>query len=59
MSGHILRDWFLDGEGLRREVISADVQSFLGNDATVRPGKNTVKGKEVGLCVELGPIYTC
>ncbi|PNS20266.1 hypothetical protein CAC42_5716 [Sphaceloma murrayae] len=32
---HILRDWFLPEDGIRREVISADIQSFLGNDATV------------------------
>jgi len=59
MSSLILRDWFLDGEGIRREVISADIQSFLGNDATVRPGKKEVNGKEVspqaasGRCISL------
>ena len=43
----ILRDWFLDGEGVRREIITADIQSFLGPDATVRPGKCLVEGVEV------------
>ena len=43
----ILRDWFLEGDGILREVVSADIQSFLGNDATVRPGKKEVKGREV------------
>jgi len=47
MSNSILRDWFQDGEGIRREVISADIQSFLGNDATVRPGKTVINGREV------------
>ncbi|KAF2221975.1 hypothetical protein BDZ85DRAFT_135537 [Elsinoe ampelina] len=45
--GHILRDWFLPEDGIRREVISADIQSFLGNDATVRPGVDESTGRKV------------
>lgn len=43
----LLRDWFLPDEGIRREVVTADIQSFLGNDATVRPGENVVEGKKI------------
>ena len=34
----IARQWFVPGEGIDRHVISADIQRYLGNDATVRPG---------------------
>ncbi|GAB7359616.1 hypothetical protein MBLNU230_g6799t2 [Neophaeotheca triangularis] len=37
-SGPIARQWFVPGEGIDRHVISADIQRYLGNDATVRPG---------------------
>lgn len=47
MAGNILRNWFVPKDGISREVISADIQRFLGNDATVRPGKDVVNGKEV------------
>lgn len=47
MSGNILRNWFVSKDGISREVISADIQRFLGNDATVRPGKDMINGKEV------------
>ncbi|KAK2756568.1 hypothetical protein FQN54_005461 [Arachnomyces sp. PD_36] len=30
-------DYFLDGEGISREVIQADICRYLGNDALVRP----------------------
>jgi hypothetical protein len=30
--------WFIAGEGIAREVICADIQRYLGPDATVRPG---------------------
>ncbi|KAF2747237.1 hypothetical protein M011DRAFT_402897 [Sporormia fimetaria CBS 119925] len=32
--------WFVLGEGIAREVISADIQRYLGNDALVKPGVN-------------------
>lgn len=48
---HILRNWFVPGEGIARQVISADIQRYLGNDATVRPGTNTVDEEEV--CIGL------
>lgn len=44
MGSNILRNWFVPKEGINRAVISADIQKYLGNDATVRPGKD----KEVG-----------
>lgn len=37
----IARQWFIPGEGIDRHVISADIQRYLGNDATVRPGLGT------------------
>ncbi|KAF4555964.1 Hypothetical protein D9617_2g059300 [Elsinoe fawcettii] len=43
----ILRDWFLPEDGIRREVISGEIQSFLGNDATVRPGTDDSTGRKV------------
>jgi hypothetical protein len=30
--------WFVPGEGIAREVITADIQRYLGPDALVRPG---------------------
>jgi hypothetical protein len=33
--------WFQPGEGIAREVITADIQRYLGNDALVRPGEGT------------------
>ncbi|KAJ9659106.1 hypothetical protein H2201_007508 [Coniosporium apollinis] len=32
------RNWFQPGEGIAREVITADIQRYLGPDALVRPG---------------------
>lgn len=40
-SGDIARQWFVAGEGIDRHVIVTDIQRYLGNDATVRPGKGT------------------
>lgn len=34
----VLRQWFIPGDGIDRHVISTDIQRYLGNDATVRPG---------------------
>lgn len=31
--------YFLPGEGIRREVITADICRYLGNDALVKPGR--------------------
>lgn len=47
MTGNLLRNWFVPKDGISREVISADIQRFLGNDATVRPGKEVINQKEV------------
>jgi hypothetical protein len=33
--------WFVPGEGIAREVITADIQRYLGPDALVRPGPGT------------------
>lgn len=41
MPQEIARQWFVLGEGIDRHVISADIQRYLGNDATVRPGVGT------------------
>lgn len=32
------RQWFQPGEGIAREVITADIQRYLGPDALVKPG---------------------
>lgn len=40
-SREIARQWFVPGDGIDRHVISADIQRYLGNDATVRPGVGT------------------
>ena len=34
----IVRNWFQPGEGIAREVITADIQRYLGPDALVKPG---------------------
>lgn len=34
--------YFVPGAGIDREVISADICRYLGNDALVRPGVYTV-----------------
>lgn len=41
MPQEIARQWFVPGDGIDRHVISADIQRYLGNDATVRPGLGT------------------
>ena len=46
--GEIARQWFVPAEGIDRHVISADIQRYLGNDATVRPGLGTGQD-DVGL----------
>lgn len=33
--------WFVSGEGISREVITADIQRYLGPDAVVEPGVGT------------------
>ncbi|KAF1838172.1 hypothetical protein BDW02DRAFT_489731 [Decorospora gaudefroyi] len=33
--------WFVAGDGIAREVITADIQRYLGPDALVRPGTGT------------------
>ncbi|KAF2086352.1 hypothetical protein K490DRAFT_66905 [Saccharata proteae CBS 121410] len=35
------RQWFQPGDGIAREVITADIQRYLGPDALVRPGSGT------------------
>lgn len=46
-SGSMLRNWFVPKNGINRQVISADIQKYLGIDATVRPGQDRVDGSEV------------
>lgn len=33
--------WFLPGDGIAREVITTDINRYLGPDALVRPGIGT------------------
>lgn len=33
--------WFVAGDGIAREVITADIQRYLGPDALVKPGVGT------------------
>ena len=49
MARRPLADWFIPGEGIHRDVITSNVQRYLGNDATVRAGDKTIDGKLVGL----------
>ncbi|KAK5170259.1 uncharacterized protein LTR77_004845 [Saxophila tyrrhenica] len=42
----LARQWFIPGDGIDRHVISADIQRYLGNDATVRPGRGTERNNE-------------
>ena len=35
--------YFLPGDGIRREVITADICRYLGNDALVKPGQYEVR----------------
>ena len=39
--------WFVAGDGIAREVITADIQRYLGPDALVRPGHGT--GEDEGV----------
>lgn len=41
MPSDLARQWFVPGEGIDRHVIVTDIQRYLGNDATVRPGTGT------------------
>ena len=59
--GEIARQWFIPGEGIDRHVISADIQRYLGNDATVRPGQgsgeNQVRQQQTTMASTL--VLTC
>ncbi|KAF2788882.1 hypothetical protein K505DRAFT_201597, partial [Melanomma pulvis-pyrius CBS 109.77] len=33
--------WFIPGDGIAREVITEDIQRYIGPDAVVRPGLGT------------------
>ena len=37
----VAHQWFIPEEDIARDVISANIQRYLGNDATVRPGLGT------------------
>lgn len=41
MPAELARQWFVSSEGIDRHVIVTDIQRYLGNDATVRPGTGT------------------
>jgi hypothetical protein len=47
-----LQEWFIPREGIAREVITADIQRYLGEEARVRPALGTEEHKgEPGFCV--------
>ena len=37
-AGQRMNEYFLPRDGIDREVITADISRYLGNDATLRPG---------------------
>jgi len=51
----VARQWFVPGDGIDRHVIVTDIQRYLGNDATVRPGKGTGENN-VGLACHRCPL---
>lgn len=55
--GEVARQWFIPGEGIDRTVISADIQRYLGNDATVRPGVGTGEYQVRRHDVQEAPVY--
>ena len=60
MAQNLVRDWFMVEDGIRREVISAYIQEYLGNDATVRPGKQKSEdGTEVWTCLTESTSNIC
>lgn len=42
-SGTRMNEYFVPRDGIDREVISADICRYLGNDALVRPGHYEVR----------------
>jgi len=49
--------WFVPGDGIAREVITADIQRYLGPDALVRPGVGTGE-YQVRIFLQLRPSVT-
>lgn len=49
MSSQGQREWFIPGDGIDRDVISTNIQRYLGNDATVRPGLGNTGPEQVSL----------
>jgi hypothetical protein len=39
-----LSTFFINGQGIEREVITTDICRYLGNNALVRPGTHVVSG---------------
>jgi hypothetical protein len=39
--------WFVEGRGIRRDVIQADIQRYLGPDALVKPGEQNVRAPTI------------
>ena len=58
MPQEIMRQWFIPGEAIDRHVISTDIQRYLGNDATVRPGVGTGEHQVSLRCFRAG-LLTC
>ena len=60
--GEVARQWFIPGEGIDRHVISTDIQRYLGNDATVRPGVGTEQYQvrfSAALAADFIPLQLC
>lgn len=54
----LARQWFIPGDGIDRHVISTDIQRYLGNDATVRPGRDKVSRRRMPrfvICLLISP----
>lgn len=54
-------EYFVPKEGIDREVITADICRYLGNDALVRPGNYEVgfKSKDIESAKEMADRSSC
>lgn len=52
MSSQRLATYFVPATGIDREVITADISRYLGNDALVAPGKHKVTYPAVGFVIK-------
>jgi hypothetical protein len=47
--------WWIPGDGIRRDVIQADIQRYLGQDALVKPGVGT--GENAVCTIDLPRVW--